>query len=119
MDRNEFYEQMRKKIEENLSESILAEGELVIKEARKNNDVMMHGIMIFCIVFLLKSLTFARLCSPRYISCSFPRFHAACGYGVHVCCRTRQIPSDSFYIYLVIYLSLSESQRVSEGWGVM
>ena len=56
---------MRKKIEENLPESILAEGELVIKEARKNNDVMMHGIMIFCIVFLLKSLTFARLCSPR------------------------------------------------------
>ena len=46
MDRNEFYEQMRKKIEENLPESILAEGELVIKEARKNNDVMMHGIMI-------------------------------------------------------------------------
>ena len=79
MDRNEFYEQMRKKIEENLPESILAEGELVIKEARKNNDVIMHGIMIFCIVFLLKSLTFARLCSPRYISCSFPRFHAACG----------------------------------------
>ena len=31
MDRNEFYEQMRKKIEENLPESILAEGELVIK----------------------------------------------------------------------------------------
>ena len=46
MDRNEFYEQMRKKIEENLPESVLAEGELVIKEARKNNDVMMHGIMI-------------------------------------------------------------------------
>ena len=46
MDRNEFYEQMRKKIEGNLPESILAEGELVIKEARKNNDVMMHGIMI-------------------------------------------------------------------------
>ena len=46
MDRNEFYEQMRKKIEENLPESILAEGGLVIKEARKNNDVMMHGIMI-------------------------------------------------------------------------
>ena len=46
MDRNEFYEQMRKKIEENLPESILAEGKLVIKEARKNNDVMMHGIMI-------------------------------------------------------------------------
>ena len=61
MDRNEFYEQMRKKIEENLPEIILAEGELVIKEARKNNDAMMHGIMIFCIVFLLKSLTFARL----------------------------------------------------------
>ena len=119
MDRNEFYEQMRKKIEENLPESILAEGELVIKEARKNNDVMMHGIMIFCIVFLLKSLTFARLCSPRYISCSFPRFHAACGYSVHVCCLKRQAPSDSFYIYLVIYLSLSVSQRVSEGWGVM
>ena len=37
---------MRKKIEGNLPESILAEGELVIKEARKNNDVMMHGIMI-------------------------------------------------------------------------
>lgn len=37
---------MRKKIEENLPESILAEGKLVIKEARKNNDVMMHGIMI-------------------------------------------------------------------------
>ena len=35
-----------KKIEGNLPESILAEGELVIKEARKNNDVMMHGIMI-------------------------------------------------------------------------
>ena len=33
MDRNEFYEQMRKKIEENLPESILAEGELVIKPA--------------------------------------------------------------------------------------
>lgn len=46
MDRNEFYESMRKKIEGNLPESILAEGELVIKEARKNNDVMMHGIMI-------------------------------------------------------------------------
>ena len=61
MEKNEFYESMRKKIEENLPESILAEGELVIKEARKNNDVMMHGIMIFCIVFLLKSLTFARL----------------------------------------------------------
>ena len=73
MDRNEFYEQMRKKIEENLPESILAEGELVIKEARKNNDVRMHGIMIFCIVFLLKSLTFARLCSPRYISCSLSK----------------------------------------------
>ena len=52
---------MRKKIEENLPESILSEGELVIKEARKNNDIMMHGIIIFCIVFLLKSLTFARL----------------------------------------------------------
>ena len=46
MEKNEFYESMRKKIEENLPESILAEGELVIKEARKNNDVMMHGIMI-------------------------------------------------------------------------
>ena len=43
MDRNEFYESMRKKIEGNLPESILAEGELVIKEARRNNDVMMHG----------------------------------------------------------------------------
>ncbi len=46
MDRNEFYEGMRKRIEGNLPESILAEGELLIKEARKNNDVMMHGIMI-------------------------------------------------------------------------
>ena len=46
MEKNEFYESMRKKIEENLPESILAEGKLVIKEARKNNDVMMHGIMI-------------------------------------------------------------------------
>ena len=46
MKKNEFYESMRKKIEENLPESILAEGKLVIKEARKNNDVMMHGIMI-------------------------------------------------------------------------
>ena len=46
MEKNEFYESMRKKIEGNLPESILAEGELVIKEARKNNDVMMHGIMI-------------------------------------------------------------------------
>lgn len=46
MEKNEFYESMRKKIEGNLPESILAEGELVIKEARRNNDVMMHGIMI-------------------------------------------------------------------------
>ena len=37
---------------------------------------------------------------------------------MHVCCRKKQVPSDSFYIYLVIYLSLSVSQRVSEGWGV-
>ena len=35
MDRNEFYEQMRKKIEENLPESILAEGELVIKRQER------------------------------------------------------------------------------------
>ena len=46
MEKNEFYESMRKKIEEKLPENIRAEGKLVIKEARKNNDVMMHGIMI-------------------------------------------------------------------------
>ena len=62
MDRNEFYEQMRKKIEENLPESILAEGELVIKEARKNNDVMMHGIMISreCLEKMQKSIRTGR-----------------------------------------------------------
>ena len=44
MDRNEFYEQMRKKIEENLPESILAEGELVIKEARRH-DARDHDLL--------------------------------------------------------------------------
>lgn len=58
MEKNEFYESMRKKIEGNLPESILAEGELVIKEARKNNDVMMHGIMISreCLEKMQKSI---------------------------------------------------------------
>ena len=62
MDRNEFYEQMRKKIEENLPESILAEGKLVIKEARKNNDVMMHGIMTSreCLEKMQKSIRAGR-----------------------------------------------------------
>lgn len=46
MSRNEFYEQMRTLIEEKLPEGILAEGKLVLKEVRKNNDVMMQGIMI-------------------------------------------------------------------------
>ena len=46
MEKKEFYESMRKKIEEKLPENIRAEGKLAIKEARKNNDVMMHGIMI-------------------------------------------------------------------------
>ena len=34
MEKNEFYESMRKKIEGNLPEIILAEGKLVINEAR-------------------------------------------------------------------------------------
>ena len=46
MGRNEFFEKMRDLIEERLPESILAEGKVVISESRKNNDVIMHGIMI-------------------------------------------------------------------------